>query len=261
MRFKFSVGFHNASSDGAVIPAGAPAIYSGGISGGTRNYDYTVTGSGTYHYYCEAHGTPDGGGMAGQFTASVPLPVTLKSFNVTLSDANKPIVQWTTAIEKNVLYFSIRSSTNGKDFVETGRINAKGNSINEQQYSFTDNNVSNKFRYIFYELVTVDRDGLLAYSSIKTLKTTFAASRLIMQFGPNPIKRPGQLMVQFNAEKEGTMQVNVFDAAGKKALQTSLSAFPGLNNGHVHVCDLAPGIYTLQFSNEGLVETKRLVVN
>src|SRR6266498_4112235 len=76
--YHFSEGFHNATSSDAVIPPGATAIYSGPIATGVRIYNYTVSIVGTYHYYCEAHGTASGSGMAGTFTASAPLPVTLK---------------------------------------------------------------------------------------------------------------------------------------------------------------------------------------
>jgi hypothetical protein len=81
-----------------------------------------------------------------------------------------------------------------------------------------------------------------------------------MQMGPNPIRKPGQLMMQFNAEKYGKLEINVFDASGRKTLHTTLAAMPGLNNGHIHVCDFKPGVYTLQFAFEGLVESKQLVI-
>lgn len=260
VRFNFTQGFHNATSSGAVIPAGAPEINSGGASSAIRTYDYTVTVIGTYNYYCIVHGDAQGNGMVGKFTASAPLPIVLKDLFVT-SSANTPVVKWVTTSEQNVKYFSVRSSTDGKEFTEIGQVAAKGNSAVEQQYSFTDKGFSQKSRYLFYELVTVDRDGSLAYSAIKTFKTAFASSVLVMQLSPNPIQRPAQLMIQFNAEKAGAMKLNVYDAAGKLALRSNLAAVPGLNNGHVHVCDLAPGVYTLQFSYEGLTETKRLVVN
>ncbi len=259
--FKFSTGFHNAISSGAVIPVGAMEINSGEAITGTRTYNYTVTKAGTYHYYCVNHGTSTGIGMVGTFTASAPLPVTLKEFLVVPSAKKLPVLTWRTLTEQNVNYFSVRSSTDGKQFTEIIKVMAKGNSNTEQVYNYTDNKVSNQHRYVYYELVTIDKDGKEGYSPIKLFKTAFAGGVLVVQLGPNPIKKPGQLMVQFNAEKAGSVIVNVFNANGRRELSTKLSAFPGLNNGHVHVCDLAPGIYTLQFNYEGLRETKKIVVN
>ena len=81
-----------------------------------------------------------------------------------------------------------------------------------------------------------------------------------MSVSPNPIRRPGQLMIQFNAEKTGSLLVKVYNNAGQMVLETKMSAFTGLNNGHVHVCDLNAGTYTLQFMLDGVKETKRIVV-
>jgi plastocyanin len=252
IHYSFIGGTHNAVSSS--VPGGAPLIYSGGVSSAIRTYDYTVTLVGKYDYYCQNHED-----MVGSFTASNPLPVTLKDFTVT-AQANKPVIIWVTSTEQNVNYFSVRSSSDGKLFTEIGKINAKGNSSSEQHYTYTDNNVSKKYRYLYYELVIVDRDGQVTYSPIKTYKTGFASDKLITQLGPNPISRPGQLVLQFNAEKQGKVEVNVYDAGGRKALHTTLTAMPGLNNGHIHVCDFKPGVYTLQFAYEGLVESKQLVV-
>lgn len=258
--FHFSEGFHNATSVGDVIPNGAPNINSGAIATGVRTYNYIVSEPGSYHYYCEAHGSPSGG-MAGMFTASGVVPVTLKLFEIiTLADKN-PLLSWKTLTEQNVAYFSVRSSIDGIHFSEIAKVPAKGNSNTEQVYSFKDDKLSPKYRYVYYELVTTDKNGKESYSAIKMFKTAFASRSLVVQLGPNPIKRPGQLMIQFNAENAGSMIVNVFDANGKRVLKTNMAAFPGLNNGHVHVCDLAPGVYTLQFNYEGLRETRRVVVN
>jgi plastocyanin len=253
IHYSFTGGSHNAVSSS--VPNGAEAINSGGISSAIRTYNYTVTLPGVYDYYCQNHVD-----MTGSFTASDALPVTLKDFTVVTAQGNKPVISWTTATEQNVNYFSVRSSSDGKQFTEIGKINAKGNSSAEQHYTFTDNNISKKYRYLYYELVIVDRDGQLTYSPIKTYKTGFAFDKLITQMGPNPISRPGQLQLQFNAEKQGKVEVNVFDASGRKTLHTTLTAMPGLNNGHIHVCDFNPGIYTLQFAYEGLVESKQLVI-
>ena len=177
--------------------------------------------------------------------------------NVDCSSINEAKMALLAGFEpQNILYTS-----NGIHFSEIAKVPAKGNSNTEQVYSFKDDKLSPKYRYVYYELVTTDKNGKESYSAIKMFKTAFASRSLVVQLGPNPIKRPGQLMIQFNAENAGSMTVNVFDANGKHVLKTNMAAFPGLNNGHVHVCDLAPGIYTLQFNYEGLRETKRVVVN
>lgn len=261
VRFNFTQGFHNATSEGAGIPNGAAEINSGDPASNVRSYDYTVSLPGTYNYYCLVHGSP-GSGMFGTFTASGPLPVTLKSFLVTQSFNNKPVIAWNTVTEQNVAYFSLRSSTDGRHFYEIANLKARANNLNrEQQYQYTDEGVSTKHRYVYYELVIIDINGSESHSAIKMFKTVFGSATLVMQLSPNPVTKPSQLMVQFNAERQGSMIVNVFDVNGRRVLKTNLAAMPGLNNGHMHVCDLPPGIYTLQFNYEGIREMKKLVVN
>jgi plastocyanin len=260
IRFHFAEGYHNAVSAGAAIPNGAAAINSGEANDAERNYDYLVTLPGVYNYYCEIHGNPNGG-MRGQFTASNPLPVTLSSFLVQAQTDKMPQLSWTTLSELNVAYFSLRTSTDGVRFKEVAKIPAVGNSTSEQRYSYTDKKVSTSFHYVYYQLVVMDKDGKETFSGIRQFKTPFGAGKLVVQMGPNPIKKPGQLMLQFNAENNGIMPVNVIDASGRIVMKTTLRAVPGLNNGHVHVCDLPKGMYNLQFTFEGKQETHRVIVN
>ncbi len=252
---------HNATSEGDLIPVGAAQINSGSVSKVQRTYQYTITVAGTYQYYCVAHGGPNLDGMSGKIVASPSLPVTLKDFSIATSADKKPALIWKTLTEQNVNYFSVRSSTDGLHFSEIAKITAAGNSVTEQSYTYTDHNVSTKYRYVYYELGIIDRNGKESLSTIKMYKNTVAVPKLIMQLGPNPIKRPGQLMMQFNSEKEGFMEVTVFDAVGKLVIKTKMQAMPGLNNAHLHVCDFSPGTYSVQFSLDGIRETKRVVVN
>ena len=84
---------------------------------------------------------------------------------------------------------------------------------------------------------------------------------LVNSLSPNPVSRPAQLMVYFNSDKKDKMKVNVFDISGKMVFRTEMEAVSGLNSGHIHVCNFEEGIYTIQFSMNGLKETKKIQVN
>jgi hypothetical protein len=77
---------------------------------------------------------------------------------------------------------------------------------------------------------------------------------------PNPILRPGQVQITFNADKAGEMNISVFNSSGQMVLKTKMSAFYGLNSGHLHVCDLDKGTYNIIFSLAGKREAKKVVV-
>ena len=262
VRFTFVSGFHNATTNGVTggLPGAAGALYSGS-PGTATTYDYTVTVAGTYKYVCEVHGNAATyTGMVGQFTASTVVPIVLQQFTVGTS-SKKPLLSWITETELNAGYFSVRSSTDAVHFTEIARVIAAGNSSTERSYSFTDDNIGTGNKFVYYELAMIDKDGRQQLSDIKMFKNTLAAPKLIALLSPNPISRPGQLMVYFNAEKTGMMKVKVLNAEGRMVFDTDMEAVPGLNSGHVHVCNFKAGVYTLLFSMDGLKEMKKVVVN
>lgn len=264
VRFTFSPGnFHNATTNGVPggLPAGAAPIYSGNVGAVSGNYDYTVTQVGTYKYICEAHADPVSfTGMVGQIVASGPMPALLKEFIVTSSPDKTPQLSWTTLSEVNVDRFSIRRSTDGVNFKEVASVRATGSAGNEQAYSYTDRTSTEQFKYIYYHIAIVDKDGSERLTSIKMFKNPASIAKLVTQIGPNPISKPGQLMVYFNSEKNNFLSVQVFDMSGKKVLDTKMQAFPGINNGHIHVCDFESGTYTFRFNMDGVLETRKVVV-
>ena len=82
-------------------------------------------------------------------------------------------------------------------------------------------------------------------SPIKVYRNKSASAKLITLLSPNPISGMGHLMLQFNADKSGVMKVKVADMQGRIVLKTELAAAPGINNGHIHLGDIPPGIYTV----------------
>lgn len=261
---KFNFGganFHNATTSPlGMVPAGAAAIRSGNPGQVTGSYSYTVTVAGSYRYYCEIHSGDGLTGMVGTFTASGVVPVQLKNFDVAI--ANKTVTAtWQTTTEQNLNYFSLQKSTDGKNYTEAGRVNARGNSDNLQSYSFRDENLDMNARYIYYLLKTVNRDGTYSLSPVKLIRNDGAVKKLITQMGANPVSKAiGHLMFQFNADRNSSMKALVLDAGGKALMKLDLSANKGINNGHIHMADLPTGIYTILFSLDGLKETKKVML-
>jgi len=257
IRFDFVTGFHNAVSTGNTLPAGAAAINTGLPSGTARIFDYPVTADGAYSYYCEVHGGSGGVGMAANFTATLPLPLTMGAFSANIGADKSVKVFWKTYNESNVRDFTLMRSTDALHFTEIAKVSAKGNT--EQEYSIIDNDKPDN-RYIFYQLIITDLNGKKTYSNTATLKNVHDNGNLITKMGPSPLTRPEELMIQFNAENEGKMNVMVYNSAGKKVLTVKMQALPGLNNGHLHLCDLGAGVYNIKFAYENKVETKSIVV-
>ncbi len=261
VRFNFQQGFHNAiSTSGGMVPAGAPDINSGAPSGtNPRTYNYKITTAGNYRYYCEVHSSDGLTGMVGFFTVNAIVPANLKGFNARYE---KGVVDlsWQTLTEQNVDYFTVKRSFNGIEFTDLTKVKAAGNSTSLQTYQFTDDLIGKSNTYIYYSLATVDKDGKQRLSPIVMVKNTTAVKKLITSLSPNPVTKAAHLMIQFNAEKTGSMRVTVYNAAGKKVIQDDFSAFPGLNNGHLHMGDMPQGIYNIVFTLGNMTETHRVVV-
>lgn len=250
IRWQWAEGPHNTSS--VTIPPGA-APWTTPVSSGGFSFEYTVTAPGTYDYQCDPHS----GFMTGSFTATGVLPVTLSGFNVT-AQSHKPYLSWTTQTESNTDYFMVRRSYDGKIFTEIGRVPAAGQSSDVRNYSFSDMDVRNNSRYVYYELRITDRDGKYQLSPIRLFKNNESVTKMITSISPNPVTGAGHLLIQFNADEKSMLQAKVMDITGKQVLATQLSASPGVNNGHIHLGDLAAGNYVVQFTLNGKTETHKI---
>lgn len=254
VKWVWVTGSHTTTS--TTIPAGA-ATWDKPMSSSSTTFSYTVTVEGTYSYKCTPHA---GLGMTGSFTASPNLPITFKNFSVSISKVNAALLQWSTATEENTDYFAILRSTDGENFEQIGSVKAAGNSTSLINYSYTDNTLSSSAEYYYYTLKTVDKDGKYNLSSTKLIKNNAAAAKLIVKMSPNPINRPGHLMLQFNADKEGSMLCQLYDASGKLIKQDNMYATVGLNNGHFHIGDVPSGNYTIMFTLGDIKESYTIVV-
>jgi plastocyanin len=251
--WQWSSGVHTTTSK--TIPVGASS-WDDPMTASSTTFTYKVTVAGVYDYVCTLH---EAFGMIGSITASDVLPVVLNDFGVMETKTKAAQLYWSTATELNTDHFDIMRSTDGSSYDKIGSVAAKGNSAIITNYTYTDNTLPNS-TYIYYYLNIVDKDGQHAFSEIKSFKNENSVQKLIVSLSPNPINKPGHLMLQFNADKAGSMHVQLFDLSGKLVTQTDMSAVAGLNYGHFHMGDVASGTYTIVFTMDGLKESYKVVV-
>jgi len=251
VRWIWVSGFHNTTS--GAIPAGA-SPWSSPITNRSTSFDYVVNVAGTYNYTCTFHGQ-----MVASFTASGPLPVKLSAFNV-INENNNALLKWTTASEDNIDYFSIQKSKTSADFKEIGRVPAAGHSSEVKTYTFTDHISSSADKYFYYSIAIVDKDGKEELSKIELFKNKITSNKIILSLGPNPVSKAGHLMLKFNADRTGKMNVRLTSIEGKIIMQTTMQAYEGVNNGHLILGDLAAGSYSISFELDGIKEVHTLLV-
>ncbi|MEP6684722.1 MAG: plastocyanin/azurin family copper-binding protein [Parafilimonas sp.] len=253
IKWIWSSGFHTTTSTS--VPAGA-ATWDAPMQGSGQTFLYKLTVAGSYNYFCSIHPTA----MLGTLNVTGILPVTLSNFSISPAETNTAFIVWSTATEQNTDHFEIMRSPNGKTFTSIASIKAAGNSSLKQNYSYVDNTIPPASHFLYYSLTIVDKDGSKTSSDIKMYTNTNSKPKLIVSLSPNPISSPGHLMLQFNAEKQGLMHAQLFNASGKLIKEDDLSAEEGLNNGHFHIGDVGKGIYTIIFSMDGKKESYKIVV-
>jgi len=180
------------------------------------------------------------------------LPVEFVSFTAKKSDRNA-VLTWVTAAEINVNAFVIERSIDGKNFEEIGRKNPQGPST----YNFTDLRPVAGTNY--YRIKTIDNDGSIGYSPVRSLQFTDAISS--MNVFPNPFV--SNLGVELNASKAGVAQITIMDVTGRKVL---MSVNSSVKNGKNFIQlpqadDLATGSYLLKVEFAGDVVWTKLVKN
>jgi len=175
--------------------------------------------------------------MKGTINVSAALAGGLNSFAIS-DDNAQALLSWKTVSSKDVAYFSVQKSNDGDKFTEITRVKPSGNT-----YSVTDKNAS-AGKYVYYQVEMVDAKGNRELSPIEMyVNNHVAAPKLVTSISPNPISKPGHLMLQFNADKDGAMLVKLYSQNGTFIKQAEMTAVKGLNNGHFHMGDLTPGAY------------------
>lgn len=217
--------------------------------------NYTLTVAGIYTYRCGIHNS-----MLGTITVEpVVQPMKLKMFDLALIDEGYNL-NWKTATETNVSHFVIERSINDLTFNQIGKITAKGNSKEENKYTFDDKNLPAKSDIIYYRLKSVDYDNSFDYSPIIAIKTF---SRVALSVYPNPTS--DVLIFEGGGHDfyHTINEITVFNTVGNKIIGPKK-----MNNEHgegiydLDVTGLSSGKYIAIIDNKiGVKKSIKFVVN
>ena len=173
---------------------------------------------------------------------STPLPVELISFTGRYYEG-KTTLNWSTATENNSDYFSIQKQSKDGAFDELGRVIAKGDAIEVSEYSFTDNNPSEKS---YYRLKQVDLDGRSVYSSVIFIKGETKESSFSIR--PNIVET--SLNIYNEGKIDGGQNFTIFNSAGKALKKGVLNT----NDNKIEIANLPAGLYYVVIKVNGQKE-------
>lgn len=177
------------------------------------------------------------------------LPLKMGEFTA----AKKPTginLSWETLSEQNTAYFDVERSANGTDFTTIGKVTAKGNSVNKQNYSYTD--ISPVPGVNYYRLKLEDIDNSYTYS--RTIAVKNSSQLVSVELFPNPVS--STLQVQLPSKQKETVNIFIADAAGKIIYSKQMQLSEGNNATSIPVLHLANGMYQLTLENKEGKQTK-----
>lgn len=180
-----------------------------------------------------------------QINSLAVLPVSLTSFT---GKANNQAIDlnWQTALEQNNAHFDILRSVNDKNFSSIGQINGFGTTSNPHNYTFTDSQPNSGINY--YQLKQIDLDGRSTLSDVIAIKSNVAAS----SFNIAANRDNNSLDLNVFASTDGTAQLTIFDAVGKKNTTKTLNLTKGYNTFNLPTTNTGAGVHiaTLSTANE-----------
>lgn len=163
----------------------------------------------------------------------IPMPVTLASFDVQVSEEGSVNLTWKTTSETGSAYFEVEQSIDAGQWKGIGRVLSKGNTATDNSYRFTDVAPTQGLNY--YRLKMVDLDGSFENSPIRS---AVVASTDAAKLYPNPVT---DVLILNPARTREVSKVELFDISGK-AVHSSGAV------SQINVTRLSAGIYMLLIS-------------
>ena len=182
-----------------------------------------------------------------------PLPVELTIFDAVASQGDVALA-WTTASEKNSVYFAIERSANGEKFAAIGIVNGQGTVTQKHSYSFRDAGAARLGSQLYYRLRQVDQDGSTAYSPVRVVRFGIGEATAAVLLYPNPTAN--DVTCSLALLPTGTYAVQVLSLTGQVLSTTQLRAD---EPQALHLTDLPAGLYLVHVQGGGLSLTQRVM--
>jgi hypothetical protein len=180
------------------------------------------------------------------------LPLKMGDFTASKQSAGIKL-NWETLSEYNVSHFEIERSTDGTNFITIGSINATGNPVIKQFYTYTDGQPHAGTN--LYRLKLADRDGAFTYSRVIALKND--GNFINIELFPNPVSN--LLQVQLPSRQKETVSVSITDAAGRTVFHKQQQLSEGNNAISIQVQHFSKGTYYLFIDNQTGRQSKTFI--
>jgi hypothetical protein len=189
-----------------------------------------------------------------------PLPIELLYATATCHK-NKILLSWATASETNASYFEIQKSYDRKNFIEIGKIKAKGFSSTESKYEFSEYSINDNINY--YRIYETDNNGK-SYLLKEVSGTCSQRENFNVSIYPNPITDNHAYAEVSGLLENENFQMTLSEANGKLIWQSNrTNTNEKKEAAKVRIAPestLSPGIYFLHTETERASSNLKMIV-
>ena len=169
------------------------------------------------------------------------LPVEMLSFKAYAEKNSNVVLKWSTGKEVDFKGFEVERSADGLTWNQAGFVQSKSTGDITNDYTLYDYSPLTGKSY--YRLKLLSLDGKFTYSAVSTV--SIEQGHMNVKVTPNPVRE--NATIQFSADRNEFVNINVIDAAGKRVTARTVLAKPGINQVSLNkFSDLMPGVYVVQ---------------
>lgn len=185
-----------------------------------------------------------------------PLPVELTSFSAVAQ--NKQVtLNWSTATELNNNGFEIQRSVGNSEFVTVGFVKGAGTTTIQQDYSFSDRNLSDG--NYSYRLKQIDFSGIFEYSDVIEVEVVNLDNYSLIQNYPNPFNPSTK--IGYILSDRTNVKIVIMNSLGEEiAVLANEMQDQGFHELDFNAADLSSGIYFYSIQTMQYSETKKMIL-
>lgn len=178
------------------------------------------------------------------YANETPLPIELITFE-SHTDKCDVTLYWETASEKNLGYFQLEASKDGRTFEGFNQLKpASPNASSKQVYKYK---IPAELQGYYFRLKTVDLDQSFQYSPI--LYTEAPCKKVLTAIlYPNPNITSDITVEINNSETDASIELQLLNNLGQIIRRQNVSLSEGINKATIETADLSAGIYFIQIT-------------
>ncbi|MDX2045896.1 MAG: AbfB domain-containing protein [Chitinophagaceae bacterium] len=165
-------------------------------------------------------------------------------------------LNWQVSNEEGVNFYRVERSVDGVVFEPLTSLGASGNAKRNQDYYSKDTKAPEG--KLYYRIRALDAAGNYILSNVSEVEIN--VSRLQMDIYPNPVTYTRNVTVKLFSERAGKAAVKLINAEGRIVKYQSLELKGGKDMTRLDLRNLPSGLYLLEFSQNGVRTTRKLVV-